>query len=98
MRNGRVYYCNFSSFAVTAGIIQDNPANYYDLNSTVNKKELTEFLLGYSELGYDTFCKLCNGISAANTLERDVAGAQAKQKYLWHEGMTLSEYEEMTKD
>ena len=98
LRNGRVYYCNFSSFAVTAGIIQDNPANYYDLNSTVNKKELTEFLLGYSELGYDTFCKLCNGISAANTLERDVAGAQAKQKYLWHEGMTLSEYEEMTKD
>jgi len=54
--------------------------------------------LGYSELGYDTFCKLCNGINKANTLKRDIAGAQAKGKYCYHEGMTLAEYEEISKD
>ncbi len=97
LRNGRIYYCNFSSFAVTAGIIQDDPVNYYDLNNPnlVNKKELMEFALGYSELGYDTFCKLCNGINSANTLTRDIAGRQASGKIKWHEGMTLKEYDKM---
>lgn len=96
LRNGRVYYCNFSSFAVTAGIIKDNPVNYFDLNNAENidKKAFIEFLSGYSELGYDTFCRLCNGINSANTLTTDIAGRQASCKQDWHEGMTLQEYEE----
>lgn len=97
LRDGRMYYCNFSSFAVTAGIIKDDARNYYDLSNfnRKNKKELVEFLMGYSELGYDTFCTLCNGINESNILERRPAGEQAKSKFDWHEGMTLSEFEEL---
>ena len=51
--------------------------------------------MGYSVLGYDTFCTLCNGINESNTLERRPAGEQAKGKFDWHSGMTLSEFEEM---
>ncbi|MBP3346656.1 MAG: radical SAM protein [Alphaproteobacteria bacterium] len=97
LRDGRIYYCNFSSFAVTAGIIQDDPRNYMDLKNfdCSKKKELLEFFMGYSVLGYDTFCTLCNGINESNTLERRPAGEQAKGKFGWHSGMTLSEFEEM---
>ena len=75
--------------------MKDDPANYYDLAQDVNKKELMEFLLGYSELGYDTFCKMCNGINIANTLERDIAGTQVNKKYEWT-NLTLKEYEKIT--
>ncbi len=97
LRDGRIYYCNFSSFAVTAGIIQDDPRNYMDLKNfdCSKKKELLEFFMGYSVLGYDTFCTLCNGINESNILERRPAGEQAKGKFDWHSGMTLSEFEEM---
>lgn len=96
LRNGKIYYCNFSSFAVTAGIIEDNPLNYFDLKTCTNKKELIEFALGYSKLGYDTFCTLCNGINEANTLEKETAGIQAHQKYDWNKHMTLKQYEQLT--
>lgn len=97
LRNGHIYFCNFSSFAVSAGIIQDNSANYFDLKQLdrKHKKLLVEFLLGYSELGYDTFCLLCNGIDRSNNLERSPAGEQAKKKFTWHDDMTLKEYEDL---
>ena len=62
-REGKLYLCNYSSYADFAGIQPAQRNEYIDLNgvNNDNRGELLEFRLGYSEKGYTEFCKRCAG-------------------------------------
>lgn len=81
--NGRVYYCHLNYSAVCAGIVQENENDYFDLNIENDKKELCslellKFDMGYTKLGYITFCQNCNGCGAMNN--RNVKSGIQKSK------------------
>lgn len=68
-RDGKLFCCNYASFAAKAGITEENDiSETYDLRafSKDKKKELIEFRLGYSEKGYTEFCKQCAGYLEIN--------------------------------
>lgn len=96
LKQGRIYFCNYAAFAETAGIVAPDARNSFPLaavSTAQKRREFMEFVLGYSELGYDTFCLACNGIGATNTLPRSPAGEQARRKLSWRPDMTLAEFE-----
>ena len=74
LRNGKIYSCNYASFAIKAGLEEENPNDYYDLekHSPDKNKELVEFLLGYTEKGYVDFCKHCAGFLPINPYKKPV--------------------------
>ena len=63
LRGGKLYSCNYSSYAIVAGLSKENPADSYDLRSyrPQQARELMEFRMGYNERGYVEFCKNCSG-------------------------------------
>lgn len=63
LRGGRLYSCNYASYAIAAGLAEENEDEVFDLR-TYDKsrlKELMEFRLGYSTKGYCEFCRRCSG-------------------------------------
>lgn len=68
LKGEEITSCNYSDFAVQAGLIKKIKNEYYNLNyhTELSKKELIEFRLGYSEKGYVEFCRLCNGHEGIN--------------------------------
>jgi organic radical activating enzyme len=66
---GKLYACNFNSFAIKAGLIAETPDDYFDLNAEITpsrKKELVEFILGYNNRGYAGLCRHCAGWAKSN--------------------------------
>lgn len=61
--NGKYYFCCSNFAAVKADMFPDDENNYLDFRQRVSKKLLLEFELGYSQLGYTTFCSVCRGCS-----------------------------------
>lgn len=63
LRAGKLYSCNYASYAVVAGIVEEDEDGVFDLNKYENDqiKELMEFRLGYNTKGYVEFCKRCSG-------------------------------------
>ena len=63
LRGGKIYSCNYASYAMVAGLTQVDETEYFDLSTYTpeKKKELIEFRLGYNEKGYMEFCKHCSG-------------------------------------
>lgn len=63
LRGGKLYSCNYASYAMVAGLMDVGAGDCFDLCSyTPDKlKELMEFRLGYNERGYVEFCKRCSG-------------------------------------
>jgi organic radical activating enzyme len=86
LKNGRVCNCLYTSFAETAGLIEASSDDYYDLNVFPNtelaRKEFMEFRLGYSNRGYSSLCRYCNGSGNINPY-KSLAGEQAKGKLNW---------------
>ena len=78
--NGKMYSCNFSRFAMKAGLINECENDYYDFNTLTRDKraELVEFLLGYTDKGYVDFCKRCSRWAGHNENRVPVA-IQAKR-------------------
>ena len=73
-RNGRLFSCNYAAFAENAGIITgDISSESLLLESTLDKKIIMEFRLGYSEKGYVEFCKKCAGYLEINDYKVKVA-------------------------
>ena len=73
-RNGRLFSCNYAAFAENAGIITgDFSSESLLLESTLDKKIIMEFRLGYSEKGYVEFCKKCAGYLEINDYKVKVA-------------------------
>lgn len=67
----RFYRCFYSFRSNRIGYCQDVEEDYYDLSieteNPFTKKELMEYLLGYTEKGYYEACKKCNGFFNVNT-------------------------------
>ena len=88
LKDGRLFNCNWSNFAATAGLTEVREEEYYDLNningelSNDEKKALIEYRLGYSEKGYVDFCKYCNGSYNINKIEVPAA-RQTKGMLEW---------------
>lgn len=81
VRDNKIYSCNYASFAIKAGILGDSENDYFDLSgySEDHKKELMEFILGYTEKCYVDFCKHCAGFLPINPYKKPV-GRQIGQK------------------
>lgn len=58
---GKMYHCCSNCAAVISGMFPDNENDYLDFNKEITKKEILAFELGYTQLGYLTFCKVCQG-------------------------------------
>lgn len=70
LRDGRMYSCNYASYASAAGITgRQDMEEAYDLAGFTpnNKKELVEFRLGYTSKGYTDFCRRCRGFTMENS-------------------------------
>lgn len=77
LREGKLYLCNYSSYAKVAGICEEDPDEYFDLKKESDKKELLEFRLGYSKKGYTDFCKRCRGFG--NNTEYNLPAEQTER-------------------
>ena len=66
--NGKLYTCNYASFAAKADITSIDESEIYDISKVTNEniKEVMEFRLGFSEKGYAEFCKKCAGYIEIN--------------------------------
>jgi MoaA/NifB/PqqE/SkfB family radical SAM enzyme len=68
LREGKLYSCNYASYAAVAGLVEENEEENFKLDTyTKNQmKELMEFRLGYNTKGYVEFCKKCAGFVDIN--------------------------------
>lgn len=76
LRDGKLYSCNYASYATVAGIAgEQDLEEVYDLKTFRDdrKKELIEFRLGYTTKGYTNFCKRCRGFTTDNMDQVEVA-------------------------
>ncbi len=74
LRDGRIYSCNYASFAIKAGIQDDSRNDWYDLkeHKPEDNKKLVEFIMGYTEQGYVDFCKHCAGFIPINPYKKPI--------------------------
>lgn len=68
LRGGRLYSCNYASYAAVAGLTEEYEDETFDLTAYDGSrmKELMEFRLGYNEKGYVDFCRRCAGFVDIN--------------------------------
>ena len=78
IRNGKIYACNYASFAMKAGLIEESNNDWICLEKVKSKLIFLEFVLGYTEKGYVDFCKHCAGFLPINPYKKPV-GKQLKQ-------------------
>lgn len=73
--NGKMYACNFSRFAMKAGLNEESENGYFDFSKMNEEKkmELLEFTLNYNNIGYPQLCKKCAGWESINTHKVPVA-------------------------
>ena len=60
LNDGKFYYCHLNTSAVRTNIFPLNDNDYVNFEN-VSKEEMIKFDLGYTDLGYITFCDNCNG-------------------------------------
>lgn len=60
LNDGKFYYCHLNTSAVLTKLFPLNDNDYVNL-SDVSAEDLIKFDLGFTELGYITFCDNCNG-------------------------------------
>jgi organic radical activating enzyme len=60
LNDGKFYYCHLNTSAVLTKLFPPNENDYVHL-SEVYPQDLIKFDLGFTELGYITFCDNCNG-------------------------------------
>lgn len=60
LNDGKFYYCHLNTSAVLTKLFPPNENDYVNL-SEVYPQDLIKFDLGFTELGYITFCDNCNG-------------------------------------
>lgn len=76
----KLYYCAMCIRADNANYCEVIPSDFFDLNvyDENKKKELMEYILGYSEKGYYNYCTKCNGSFNVNQ-KRVPVGEQLKK-------------------
>ena len=60
LNEGKFYYCHLNTSAVLTKLFPQSNNDYIDLKS-VSREDFIKFDLGYTNLGYITFCDNCNG-------------------------------------
>lgn len=60
LSEGKFYYCHLNTSAVRTKLFPSNNNDFVELSS-VSSEDLLKFDLGYTNLGYITFCDNCNG-------------------------------------
>jgi organic radical activating enzyme len=60
LNDGKFYYCHLNTSAVLTKLFPLDDNDYVNL-SDVSSEDLIKFDLGFTELGYITFCDNCNG-------------------------------------
>jgi hypothetical protein len=60
LNDGKFYYCHLNTSAVRTNLFPLNDNDYVSINN-ISKEDLVKFDLGYTNLGYVTFCDNCNG-------------------------------------
>lgn len=60
LNDGKFYYCHLNTSAVLTKLFSPNENDYVNL-SDVSSEDLIKFDLGFTNLGYITFCDNCNG-------------------------------------
>jgi len=60
LNDGKFYYCHLNTSAVLTKLFPLNDNDYVNL-SDASSENLIKFDLGFTELGYITFCDNCNG-------------------------------------
>ncbi len=82
LRGGRIYSCNYASYAMVAGLAGTDETEYFDLKKYTpgRCKELMEFRMGYNEKGYVEFCKRCSGYIDINP-NKVMPAKQAGRQY-----------------
>ena len=60
LNDGKFYYCHLNTSAVRTNLFPLNDNDYLKIDD-VSKEDLIKFDLGYTNLGYITFCDNCNG-------------------------------------
>ena len=60
LNDGKFYYCHLNTSAVRTKLFPINENDYVELDS-ISKEDFIKFDLGYTDLGYITFCDNCNG-------------------------------------
>lgn len=73
--DSKIYYCDYSTYAARAGLIDLYKDEAFDLEKYNSQKrmELFEYGRGYSEKGYVEMCKQCAGYLGINRNYVDVA-------------------------
>lgn len=79
LRGGKIYSCNYASYAIVAGFMEEQEDEVFRLDTYDRSKlkELMEFRMGYNEKGYVEFCKRCSGYVDIN--ENIVEPAKQKE-------------------
>ncbi len=69
LRGGKLYSCNYASYAIVAGFMEEQEDEVFHLDryDKSQLKELMEFRMGYNTKGYVEFCKRCSGYVDINT-------------------------------
>ena len=60
LNDGKFYYCHLNTGAVLTKLFPLDKNDYVEID-TISKEDLLKFDLGYTDLGYITFCDNCNG-------------------------------------
>jgi organic radical activating enzyme len=60
LNDGKFYYCHLNTGAVLTKLFPLDKNDYVEIDK-VSKEDLLKFDLGYTDLGYITFCDNCNG-------------------------------------
>jgi organic radical activating enzyme len=60
LNDGKFYYCHLNTGAVLTKLFPLHKNDYVEIDK-VSKEDLLKFDLGYTDLGYITFCDNCNG-------------------------------------
>lgn len=75
LNNGKIFYCSPSCAADASQLFEYDESDGFPLenNKMYNKKEFMEFYTGYSEKGYPSYCRRCNGFFNNNNKLIEVA-------------------------
>lgn len=68
LNDGKFYYCHLNTSAVRTNLFSLNNNDYVSID-LVSKEDLIRFDLGFTDLGYITFCDNCNGCNTGRTKE-----------------------------
>lgn len=75
LKNHKIFACNYCDYAQEASILETSEYDYLDLEQINYEKRsyITEFIMGFSEKGYYSFCKKCSGFQVNNQKHIKVA-------------------------